>query len=516
MIKSNLKIWGTTLCLLSGFLVAFAHTEYLKIEVNIEGSTPYDYNNRRVAELTLKSHNLTINQRVVKGEEIPFVVVPAGTAFDVCADTYHGYHYKNWEQKGNVLTVNFNADTLNTYQYLYYSPHSASDKPYRIPAIATAKNGDIFAISDYRPCGNDIGYGEVDMKCRISKDNGSTWGKEFTIGDGLGDDNGGEVWKTGFGDAAIVADRERNELLVMAVCGKTVCWNGCYIPHSPQSNPNRVAQMRAVFNNSTNEWEWSEPIEVTESIYSIFVAPNGIPTVQTLFIGSGRICQSRIVKKGDYYRLYCAVWTHLYNTGGNRVIYSDDFGKTWNVLGRLNDRPAPRGDEPKCEELPDGSVVLSSRKGNGRYFNIFRFNDNTYTNGTWDNVVASDNANGGIKVGGNSTNGEILFYKGATDSVGNKVDIMLQSLPAGESRSHVTMYYKAIDPSQQYNVATFSENWSKGMEISHRGSAYSTMTIQSDGRIGFFYEEEPHQYNMVYVPLTIEQLTNGVYKGIND
>jgi sialidase-1 len=34
------------------------------------------------------------------------------------------------------------------------------------------------------------------------------------------------------------------------------------------------------------------------------------------------------------------------------------------------------------EELPDGTVVLSSRKGGGRYFNLFTFNDDdTYTSG---------------------------------------------------------------------------------------------------------------------------------------
>lgn len=505
-------MWGFALCMM-GTMTACSQADMMKIQVQVDGVANYDKNNVRVAELTLKSRNLTLNQRVVKGEEIPYVMVPAGTTFDVKADTYRGYVYKDFKQEGNVLTVNFGVDPENEYQYMYYTPELDTDKPYRIPAIATAKNGDLFAISDFRPCGNDIGYGEVDMKCRISKDNGKTWGEEFTIGDGLGDDNGGEVWKTGFGDAAVVADRERNELLVMAVCGKTVCWNGNYIPNSPESNPNRVAQMRAVYNEETQQWDWTDPVEVTESVYSIFVDKKGNPTVKTLFIGSGRICQSRVVKKGDYYRLYCSVWTHLYNTGGNRVIYSDDFGKTWNVLGTLDDRPALRGDEPKCEELPDGTVVLSSRKGNGRYFNVFRFNDDSYTTGKWDKVVASNEAKGGIKVGRNSTNGEILYYEGAVDAQGNKVNLMLQSLPAGEGRSNVTVFYKVIDPAQKFTAATFAEDWTKGMEVSHRGSGYSTMSIQADGRIAFFYEEEPHWYCMVYVPLSIEQLTNGVYKG---
>ena len=38
------------------------------------------------------------------------------------------------------------------------------------------------------------------------------------------------------------------------------------------------------------------------------------------------------------------------------------------------------------------------------------------------------------------------------------------------------------------------------------------MTLQADNRIGFFYEEEPNNYCMVYVPLSLEEITNGVYR----
>ena len=388
---------------------------------------------------------------------------------------------------------------------LYFTP-DAKGKPYRIPAIATAKNGDIFAISDNRPCGMDIGYGEVDMKCRISKDNGKTWGKEFFIADGVGDNHGGQVWKTGFGDAAVVADCERNELLVMMVCGKTVCHNGNYIPNSPQSNPNRVAQVRAKLNEKTGEWEWTKPVEVTETIYSKFVK-NGQATVKSLFIGSGRICQSRVTKVGDYYRLYCAVWT---KNEGNRVIYSDDFGKTWDVLGALNDRPGRGGDEPKCEEMPNGNVILSSRR-NGRLFNIYTYTDVKTGKGKWQTEQWSENQTGGIKVG-NSTNGEIMLLKAVRVSDGQKVDLALQSVPWGNGRSDVGFFFKEIKKETQGSALMLAQNWTRGLQVSYVGSAYSTMALQKDNKIGFFFEEEPGNYCMVYIPLTVEQITKGNFK----
>ena len=119
-----------------------------------------------------------------------------------------------------------------------------------------------------------------------------------------------------------------------------------------------MAKIKGTYNEGSGTWSWSTPVEVTEAFYSPFVKETNTTrtvTVQSLFIGSGRIMQSRVVKKGEYYRLYAALWT---KNQGNRVVYSDDFGETWHILGTVDDRPASGGDEPKCEELPNGTVVV--------------------------------------------------------------------------------------------------------------------------------------------------------------
>ena len=58
----------------------------------------------------------------------------------------------------------------------------------------------------------------------------------------------------------------------------------------------------------------------------------------------------------------------------------------------------------------------------------------------------------------------------------------------------------------------FAEDWDGAYRVSRTGSAYSTMTLQADGRIGFFYEEEPGWYQMVYRALTLEEITKGRYR----
>ena len=447
--------------------------------------------------------------------------LPVGATYSIGASLYRGYKFaiENDGQEvsqienatvaegGSTLRVKFLVDTDNKYQYLYYS-NDANGKPYRIPAIATAMNGDIIAISDNRPCGMDIGYGEVDIKCRISTDNGATWGEEFFIADGKGGST--NEMTTGNGDAAVVADRESNRVLVMMVCGHTVCWNGRWdkskIGDKSASNVNRVARVYGTYDEEAGKWNWTAPEEVTDHIYSLFL-DGETPTVTSMFIGSGRIMQSRVVKKGDYYRLYCSMWTR---DNGNRVIYSDDFGGTWNVLGAVSDRPAPSGDEPKCEELPDGTVVLSSRKSYGRYFNLFTFDNDDYTTGTWGSVVSSDGV-GGLTYGNNTTNGEIFKVKAVRKSDNAICDLMLQSVPCGDGRRDVGIFYKELT-SDTYTTTLFAQGWTKGLAVTDKESAYSTMTLQADGKIGFFYEEVPNGYCMVYIPLSIEEITNGAYK----
>ena len=462
----------------------------------------------RVAELTLTIDGLAGQTRILGDVAGQKLYIPTGAAYEVSSMTYRGYTYNGCTDNAGVLTASYTANDERT---LFYSP-DANGKPYRIPAIAAAPNGHIFAIADNRPDGADIGYGEVDIKCRISTDNGATWGEEFFIADGNGEGSANNM-EYGYGDAAVVADHDQNKLLVMMVAGHTVCHNGRWdkskIGDRNAAAVNRVARVYATYNESTQAWEWTQPEEVTDAMYSIFL-DGETPTVTSMFIGSGKICQSRVVKKGEYYRLYCAIWTR---DGGNRVIYSDDFGGTWNVLGTIADRPAPNGDEPKCEELPDGTVVLSSRVSGGRFFNLFTFNnDDTYTTGSWGTVAKSTSAYDGS---GNGTNGEIYKVPAIRKSDNKICDVMLQSIPAGPGRTNVKVYYKEMayneDGTNKYTPAEFAADWKVGKHVSYTDACYSTMILQADGRIGFLMEEVPGGYCIVYIPFTLDELTDDKY-----
>ena len=402
---------------------------------------------------------------------------------------------------GALALASCNTQTAATGQVLFQT--AASDTiPYRIPAVSVMHNGDILALTDYRLCGNDIGYGRVDIHCRISHNGGRSWGKEFVLIEGSGVSGSTDC---GFGDAAMVADRESGDVLVMMVCGETIYWHET----TTRQNPNRIAVLRSSDNGRT----WSAWEEITESVYTLFDdSVHGC--VQSCFVGSGKILQSRHIKVGSHYRIYAALCAR---PNGNRVIFSDDFGHTWHALGGPDALPVPNGDEPKCEELPDGRVVISSRAWGGRYFNIFEYSDITSGAGTWGEAAGSGKRVNGCASLENACNGEILIVPAVRKSDRKKVHLALQSVPLGPQRANVGIYYKELpEDIASITPTSFAANWEKPYQVSDTTSAYSTMLQLKNGNIAFYYEASltlnGRGYDMVYKEIPLEVITADQYQ----
>lgn len=373
--------------------------------------------------------------------------------------------------------------------------------PYRIPAMAELWDGSVYALTDYRPCGNDIGFGRVDIRGRILK--GKKWRKEFVLIEGTGEKG---ALDCGFGDAALVSDRDGKEMLLILVCGNTVYFHST----TTRQNPNRITAMRSHDGGKT----WNRE-EITEQIYSLFdAAPDGC--VQSCFVASGKIFQSRTIKVGSHYRIYAALTAR---PNGNRVIYSDDFGRTWHALGSLDQLPSPYGDEAKCEELPDGSVVLSSRAYGGRYFNIYRYSDVASASGSWGEAAPSGRRVKGCASLENACNGGLLIMPAIRNVDGERVNLALQSVPFGPGRTNVGIYAKEL-PKDVSDITpeAFAANWDIKYQVSDKWSAYSTMMLRRNGKIAFYYEEShdgmEKVYDMIYCEISLDTITSGRYSSI--
>ena len=410
-----------------------------------------------------------------------------------------------------LFCITVSVDLYAQRRDIFPTPNT-KDVPYRIPALAATKDGVLISVADYRYSRQDIGIvkdGRIDLRVCRSEDNGKTWGEIFTLIEGKGADSP-DFMNVAYGDPCIAVDRESGRIMVMSCAGNIPYIKGQRDYH----------QCIARFYSDDNGKTWSAPTDVAEGIYAQF--DNGkFGPARSMFVASGKVLQSRYVKAGKYYRLYCAVLQTVANGDWmNFVLYSDDFGGSWKVLGGVDNPPIVKGaDEAKVEELPGGNLLISSRTDKqGRNFNIFTFTNAKKGEGSWGEAVHSSKHNGGVFSDRNACNGELMLLPVVRNSDQREMYLLLQSLPLGPYRKDVGIYYKGLESSADIaSPQRIAENWEGVFKVSNQTSAYSTMAWQSNQRLGFLFEERELYsklgggYTIVYDNFSIEQITDNKY-----
>lgn len=424
---------------------------------------------------------------------------------------------------------------VRTYEPGYsVFPRAGASHQRRIPAFTVVGGkglnaGRLIAVYDYRYCNGDLGYGNISLEIATSDDNGKTWTTPDFARDAEGNPvtdynrkhtkadidwaaacaNAKDYWDAAWGDAAICSDRETGKVLMVAVGGPTGFWASRY--DSPQS--------AIRWTSDDGGATWSAPECITYKIYDLFNDEPRNGKIDGMFFGSGRMMQSRYVKVGKYYRVYTVISTQ--NNGGstrNFVLYTDDMGETWGVLGGADQCPvASNADEPKAEELPDGSVLLAARgNGGNRNYNIFRYTNATTGEGVWNTFINTDLGYGRI----NACDGEIYFLPVRNVETKETAFMALQSFPYGGSRQMVSIAWKVIDEGADFDTPSCFATWNGRYQVTSGGheSAYSTMHLQYDHNMGFFYEENTGGgvYDGVYKNLSLEVITDGKYEYFPD
>ncbi|MBR1446268.1 MAG: exo-alpha-sialidase, partial [Alloprevotella sp.] len=367
--------------------------------------------------------------------------------------------------------------------------------PYRIPALAKLRDGSLLAAADFRYCKADIGNGPIDIHGR-KRDASGNWGSIFTIADG---DNtlDATAYNYAFGDPALVADRESDNVLMMSCGGKVV------FTKSTADNPQHPVRFLSTDGGET----WTAGTDMTEQVFAQFNGTAATGTCNGVFFTSGRIMQSRYVKTGNFYRLYSAVPVLGTNGNGTAVLYSDDFGETWTRLGSGDVYPCSTCDESKVEEMPDGRVMLSTRVSGSRKYNVFTYTNSSAAEGFWSQEAAFASST-------NACNGEVLMVPAKRVSDDAEVFVCLLSLTQSSSRENVGFYYKEIADFSDYADGTALANgWATGLQVSSTTSAYSTVQLLDDGTVALLYEENllDGGYDIVYKEFALEDLTDGLY-----
>ena len=347
---------------------------------------------------------------------------------------------------------------------LIYQPGDYNSMNYRIPAVITAKDGSIVAVTDKRKFNEGDLPQDIDIVCNRSTDGGHTWSEPYTIALGTGVNHG-------FGDCALAWSNDDNGLIAGFVGGVGL-WN------STPSNPIRSYISRSYDNGQT----WTEPEDITNFIFgdnciipeqrtwraSFFGSGNGLRT------STGRIMFVAAIREGSAQSL------------NNYAVYSDDNGVTWHVSGRAS----VGGDEAKVTELVDGRILMSIRHGGNRWYNISEDGGETWqpTTSTWYDITAP------------ACNGDMIRF--TSENQGHDKNRLLHSVPYGNSRTNVSVYVSYDE----------GETWPVRKCIVPYSSAYSSLCILPDGTIGFYVEEEyagASGYSTVFYNVSLEWLTDG-------
>ena len=347
---------------------------------------------------------------------------------------------------------------------LLLQPGDYNSTNYRIPAVITAKDGSIVAVTDKRKYNEGDLPEDIDIVCNRSTDGGHTWSEPYTIALGTGVNHG-------FGDCALAWSNDDNGLIAGFVGGPGL-W------YSTPSNPIRTYICKSYDNGQT----WTEPEDITHFIFgdnciipeqrtwraSFFGSGNGLRT------STGRIMFVAAIRETTAQVLY------------NHAVYSDDNGQTWHVSGRAS----TSGDEAKVTELVDGRILMSIRHAGNRWYNISEDGGETWqpTTSTWYDITAP------------ACNGDMIRY--TSENQGHDKNRLLHSVPYGNSRTDVTVYVSYDE----------GETWPVKKCIVPYSSAYSSLCILPDGTIGLYVEEAyagASGYSTVFYNFSLEWLTDG-------
>lgn len=373
-----------------------------------------------------------------------------------------------------------------------------NERCFRIPAIATAKDGSLLIAFDDRYGGGakrdwcrDAPYEpdrssdprlQTDVMLYRSQDDGASFDEGIYIKRGTTDKRG-----LSYTDPALVVDRNTGKIFAFFVRGydrRVSLADAGYHEDADADLTSRKVQDTVVIESNDHGQTWENLRLISNLTDKVTVKGNQYQGYGR-FVTSGSGIQLRYGEHAG--RLIVPIAVDVVAGNGfsfvNLAIYSDDGGKEWKVGEGVGGRGTHSGDENKLVELSDGRIMMNSRENGKDRWISYSEDQGEHWSDPEVTVVAPPQhpsmRNTGVNVG------LIRAYPNA---------------PEGSAAAKVLLFSAPIDLKTNRDDGRHNgwvmascddgQTWKYGKQIDAGKFLYSVMTPLSDGTIGMVYESE--------------------------
>jgi sialidase-1 len=285
---------------------------------------------------------LSFDRPLVKGDNLFYVSVSIASSKVDLTDTF-SVKVSSMKLDGESVDISETGQSAGRRYAIALRNHGDDGiDTFRIPALATAKNGDLVAAYDIRWDSSMDLQSDIDVGVQRSSDGGKTWSKMQVAMD-MGEYGGLPRAQNGTGDPCILVDEKSGDIFIFALWAHGLKGQTATTTSTKGFDPIDVPQLVMVRSRDCGR-SWEAPVNITEQVKD--------PECAQIFQGPGR----GITMSDGTLVVPVQVWSS-HDNASDTIIYSKDGGDTWQVSSLAVDHVC----EDQVAEIEPGVLLLNMR-----------------------------------------------------------------------------------------------------------------------------------------------------------